>query len=98
LSDYELVLQDLCELFKEIFGISGERIMNNLDTPVCNVIHNLNAHDFLCFLLEISRKFRVVLPNDMMENCMKWNLSEFARAILKSERCTQSPNSITQRS
>lgn len=83
--DYELVLQDLCELFKEIFGISGERIKNNLDMPVCRIIYSLNAHDFLYFLLEISRKFQVTLSNDMMENCMKWSIAEFAAGVLKSK-------------
>ena len=82
MSDYELVLQYLCEMFKETFGVSAEQIESNLNTPVCSIIHSPNAHDFLYFLLEISRKFHISLSNDMMENCMKWSLHDFVLDVM----------------
>ena len=85
MSDYELIFQDLCELFKETFDISVEQIKKNLNMPVSSFIHRPNAHDFLYFLLEISRKFHITLSNDMMENCMKWSVSEYAIEVMKSK-------------
>ena len=65
--DHELVLQDLCEIFKKIFDVSSEQMENNLATPVYRIIQSPNAHDFLYFLLEISCMFHISLSNDMME-------------------------------
>ncbi len=83
MSDYELISQELCVLCTDIFDISLERVENNLNTPICILIEPLNAITFLYFILEISRKYHVVLSNEMIEKCTKWSLKDYADILQK---------------
>ena len=82
MSDYELIIKELCDLCVKTFDISFESAENNFNTPICTFIGNSNAIAFLYFILEFLRKFHVVLSNDIIENCTKWSLKDYAEILL----------------
>ena len=86
MSEYELILQDLCVICQQTFRVTTEQAENSINTPLFTIISNLNALDTLYFLLEIIRKFNVSLSSDMMENSVKLSLSELATEVI---RCKQ---------
>ena len=86
MSEYELILQDLCVICQQTFRVTTEQAENSINTPLFTINSNLNALDTLYFLLEIIRKFNVSLSSDMMENSVKLSLSELATEVI---RCKQ---------
>ena len=83
MSDYELVLKELCTLCAELFDTSHVFLGNDLNAPIYALITPPNAISYLYFILETSRRFRVVLSNDMIENCTKWSLKDLADKLLE---------------
>ena len=86
MSEYELVLQGLCVICQKTFGVSIDQIEKSINLPVFIIIGSPNALDVLYFLLEITRKYRISLSNDLIENNVKWSLSELATEVLNCKQ------------
>ena len=80
--DFELVLQGVCDIFQKTFGVSIEQTENNRSAPIYKLVSNPNALNTVYFLLEISRKYRFTLSDDMMEYCTERSLEEITQKIV----------------
>lgn len=84
MTEYELVLQDLCVICQKTFGVTNVQTENITRKPIAAFMSSTTAVDFLYFFLEISRTFRIALPNVLIENNIILNLEQIAQIVLNA--------------